>query len=121
MKQKPDSNCQNVCLTVKSDYMQLSKSEFNIASLRILRSVWKTNGAGDVRCSQCKRDVMMWVRWQCKICKSYFCFECYNAEICGILEHGSGKDSHQAVFEKGKLKNWTSCFHYSIPLTSARL
>lgn len=112
---------QNVCLTVKSDYMQLSKSEFNIASLRILLSVWKTNGAGHVRCSQCKRDVMMWVRWQCKICKSYFCFECYNAEICGILEHGSGKDSHQAVFEKGKLKNWTSCFHYSIPLTSARL
>lgn len=52
MKQKPDSRLN-----------QLSK-------------FWKTNGAGHVRCSQCKRDVMMWVRWQCKICKSYFCFEC---------------------------------------------
>ncbi|KAJ7365603.1 hypothetical protein OS493_002306 [Desmophyllum pertusum] len=72
--------------------------------LEQLSKYWKTNHADHTRCSQCKRAVMMWIRWQCKICKNYFCFECYNAELCGIVRHGNAHaDVHQATFEKGYL------------------
>ena len=79
--------------STKNDY---SCVNLHLRLLTLLLSVWKTNDAGHAHCSQCMLAMMMWVRWQCKICKSYFCFEYYSAKICGISEHGTGKYSHQA-------------------------
>lgn len=65
--------------------------------------VWKPQNQHGI-CSGCRRTVMMWITWRCKICTNLLCYECYHAIMCGTVKHhcsGGEVNYDQINFEKG--------------------
>ena len=77
----------------------VSKTEFLIHFI----VVWKPQNQHGI-CSGCRRTVMMWITWRCKLCTNLLCYECYHAIMCGTVKHhcsGGEVNYDQINFEKG--------------------
>lgn len=67
-----------------------------------LSKFWKPQNQHGI-CSGCRRTVMMWITWRCKICTNLLCYECYHAIMCGTVKHhcsGGEVNYNQINFEK---------------------